>query len=201
MLTQPMYAMTDPGQVRALIAMHGWAMLVSAPGGTPVVSHLPVLPDPAAGGPVVLGHLAREDAVAHGLGAHEVALVVQGPQGYISPRLYEAGPYVPTWNFVVAHLHGVPEVLDPEATYELLSATVDHFEAGRPEPFSLAEVEGYARGIAHGVTGFRLVPSRVVGKVKASQDKPAEVVGRVIASLANAELAEAMLAANRDRMV
>jgi transcriptional regulator len=200
MLSQPMYAMTDPGQVRALIATCGWATLVSAPQGTPVVSHLPVLPDPAAAGPVVLGHLAREDAVAHDLGAHEVALVIQGPHGYISPRLYEAGPYVPTWNFTVAHLHGVPEVLDPQATYDLLSATVDHFEAGRPEPFALAEVDEYARGIAHAVTGFRLAPSRVVGKVKASQDKPAEVVERVIEALADPELAGAMLAANRDRI-
>jgi transcriptional regulator len=200
MLTQPMYAMTDPGQVRALIATCGWATLVSAPEGTPVVSHLPVLPDPATAGLVVLGHLAREDAIAHGLGAHEVALVVQGPHGYVSPRLYEAGPYVPTWNFIVAHLHGIPEVLGPEATYDLLSATVDHFEAGRPEPFVLAEAEEYARGIAHGATGFRLAPSRVVGKVKASQDKPVEVVERVIAALADPELAAVMVAANSDRM-
>lgn len=198
MLTQPIYEMSDPGYLRAVIASHGWATLVSAPGGDLAVSHLPVVPDPRASGATVLGHLARQDAEAHELGAHEVVLIVQGPHGYVSPRMYAAGPYVPTWNFVVAHLHGRPEVLNVPDTYELLSATVDHFEAGRPDPFALAEVAEYARSIAAGVTGFRLAPSRVVGKVKASQDKPTEVAERVIRALRteNPGLAEVMTAAN-----
>lgn len=200
MLTQPMYAITDPGDLRAIISAYGWATLVSAAAGHVIVSHLPVVPDPSAAGPVVLGHLARDDAAAHELGNHEVALVVQGPHGYISPRLYQAGPYVPTWSFVVVHLHGTPEVLDDERTYQVLSETVDHFEAGRADPFALAEVGDYARRIAGGVTGFRLDPSRVTGKVKASQDKPAAVVRRVIDALRqqNPALAGITATANHD---
>lgn len=193
-----MYAITDPGDLRAIISAHGWATLVSAAAGDLVVSHLPVVPDPAAAGPVVFGHLARDDAAAHDLGNHDVTLIVQGPHGYISPRLYQAGPYVPTWNFVVVHLHGTPEVLDDGRTYQILSETVDHFEAGRADPFALAEVEDYARRIAGGVTGFRLDPPRATGKVKASQDKPAAVARRVIDALRqeNPALAAAMTAAN-----
>jgi transcriptional regulator len=200
MLSQPMYAVTDPGDLRAIIAAHGWATLVSATADHLVVSHLPVIPDPSAAAPVVLGHLARDDAAAHELGDHEVALIVQGPHGYISPRLYQAGPYVPTWNFVVVHLHGTPELLDGERTYQVLSQTVDHFEAGRADPFALAEVAGYAQRIAGGVTGFRLDPSRVTGKVKASQDKPVAVVRRVIDALRaeNPALAAVTAAANHD---
>ena len=233
MLTQPMYAITDPAALRAIIAAHGWATLVSATADALVVSHLPVIPGPAEAGPgaaeagpgaaeagpgaaeagsglaeagacpvVVLGHLAREDADAHDLGNREVVLIVQGTQGYISPRLYRTGPYVPTWNFAVVHLHGVPEVLDDERTYQVLSETVDHFEAGRDDPFALSEVAAYAHRIAGGVTGFRLRPSRVTGKVKASQDKPADVVRRVTGALReeNPALATLMAAANDDIM-
>lgn len=178
MLEQPIYALDDPLALRALIAAHGWALLVSD--GGPVVSHLPIMPDPANPGAAVVGHLAREDAELHGLGKQPVVIVVQGPHGYVSPTVYGAGPYVPTWNFVTVHLHGTPEVLGPEETYEVLSDTVDHFEAGRPEPFRMSTVEGYVRRLAPAVTAFRLVPARVVGKTKLSQDKPAEIVERVI---------------------
>jgi transcriptional regulator len=184
MLKQPIYAMEDAEELRALIASYGWATLVSVGGdGAPIVSHLPVLPDPDNPGPAVVGHLARSDALAHRLGEQEAVLVVQGPHGYISPSFYAAGPYVPTWNFVTAHLYGTPEVLGPAETYGILSATVDHFEAPRAEPFRLADVERYARRIAPAVTGFRLVPAKVVGKAKLGQDKPAEVVDRVIRAL------------------
>jgi transcriptional regulator len=46
------------------------------------------------------------------------------------------------------------------------------------------------------VTGFRLTPARVVGKAKLSQDKPAELVDRVIAGLDDGPLVAAMRAAH-----
>jgi transcriptional regulator len=187
MLEQDMYKLDDP---RALIAAYGWALLVSD--GGPVVSHLPVIPDPASEGPAVIGHLARTDAELHRLGERRVVIVVQGPHGYISPTLYQAGPYVPTWNFVTVHLHGTPELLGPDETYQALSDTVDHFEAGGG--FKLADVAGYAHRLAPAVTAFRLVPDRVVGKAKLSQDKPAEIVERVIDGLDDPALAAAMRA-------
>jgi transcriptional regulator len=199
MLTQPEYAMTDIRQLRALIEAHGWASLTTwTPTRGLVVSHLPVLLDPAGAGLTVLGHLARTDATLHELGSHDVALVVQGPHGYVSPSFYRSGPYVPTWNFVVAHLYGRPEPLTGSDTYQVLNLTVDHFERHRPTPWRLDSVDDYAHRIAGGTTAFRLVPDRVVGKAKLSQDKPAEDVGGVLAGLetdpthGNPELAAAM---------
>ncbi|MEY9845537.1 FMN-binding negative transcriptional regulator [Streptacidiphilus sp. MAP5-3] len=200
MLEQPLYALTDPDELRSLIAGRGWATLVSAvPDGAPVVSHVPVILDPDRDDATVLGHLAREDAELHELGRHRTVLVFEGPNGYISPSFYESGPYVPTWNFVVAHLHGTPEILSPDETYEVLDRTVDHFEAARPTPWRLPEVEEYARRIAPGTTGFRLTPSRVVAKAKLSQDKPHETAQNVVNALRrdedvhrNPALAEAM---------
>ncbi|GLI01798.1 FMN-binding negative transcriptional regulator [Phytohabitans aurantiacus] len=196
MLEQKRYAITDEAEIQALVRDQGWATLVT---GTPAglaVSHLPVVPE--SDSLVVLGHLARADADLHELGRHEVALVVQGPHGYISPSWYTGGPYVPTWNFVVAHLYGRPEVLDADETYRVLDRTVDHFERHRPSPWRLDSVSGYAHRIAGGTVGFRLRPDRVVGKVKLSQDKPAGDVASVVAALdrdpthANPALAEAM---------
>lgn len=173
---------------RALVADRGWATLISG-GPTPVVSHLPiVLANDDPNDLAVLGHLARADAELHELGRHEVVLVVEGPDGYISPTFYAAGTYVPTWNFVVAHLHGTPELVDADATWTILERTVEKFESDRPEPWRLDTVEEYARSIAPYTTGFRLSPSRIVSKAKLNQDKPAEIVERVVVALESDEV-------------
>ena len=185
MLEQPVYAAPED-DVRDLVRTRGWALLVT---GTPVpvVSHLPIVLEPttpgAPGGLTILGHLARADAELHELGRHDIVLVVEGPDGYVSPSFSAAPPYVPTWNFVVAHLPGRPEVLAGEETWDVRVRTVDHFESARPEPWRLDGVVDYARSIAPYTTGFRLTPTRVVGKAKLSQDKSEAIVDRVIDAL------------------
>ena len=180
MLEQTVYA-ADDAAVRSLVLSRAWGTLVTGT-PTPLVSHLPIVLE-NDDDLTVITHLARADAELHELGDHDVVLVVEGPDGYVSPTFYETGTYVPTWNFVVAHLHGRPELLDPEETWDVLVRTVEHFEAQRPVPWRLDTVTDYARSIAPYTSGFRLRPTRVVGKAKLSQDKPADVVDRVITAL------------------
>lgn len=192
MLEQRIFAMTDVTELREVIAAFGWATMVTAPPDRGlVVSHLPIIVDTSSDGLGILGHLARTDAVQHELGRHDTVLIVQGPHGYVSPRFYTGGPYVPTWNFVVVHLHGRPEPLGGDDTYAVLEQTVDHFEQCQ---WRLDSVADYAHRIVGGVTGFRLVPDRVVGKAKLSQDKLAEDVRGVVAAIedVNPALATAM---------
>lgn len=199
-----MYAIDD-ARVVDLIRANPWALLVSEPaqpGGEPVISHLPVLQDPQANSPVILSHVANEDAEKHGLGSRRVAVIVQGAHGYITPVWYQATPYVPSWDFIVAHLHGVPQVLDGEQTFDVLDATCRRMESERDPSWSLGSVNEYAHRIAPGVTGFRLVPDRIVGKAKMSQDKSPEIVERIVAALrtdpfhANPALADEVQRAN-----
>jgi transcriptional regulator len=173
MLKRPEYEWrgTDADLLR-LVARHPWVNLVSATSRGLVVSPLPVIPAPDSEGVEIVGHLARTDAAEHELGECDAVVIVQGHHGYVSPAWYSGSPYVPTWNYVVAHLHGRPVALDADATYDVLDRTVDHFESARPEPFRLSDVASYAARLAPAVVGFRLTPSRVVAKAKLSQDKP-----------------------------
>lgn len=205
MLEQAMYRV-DEARVRQMIEANPWALLVSepaSPGGEPVISHLPVLQDPEASGPVIVSHVANDDAAAHGLGRRRATVVIQGAHGYISPSWYQAVPYVPSWDFLVAHLHGVPEILGADETFAVLDATCARMESERSPAWSLSSVPDYARRIAPGVTGFRLVPDRIVGKAKMSQDKSPEIVDRIVRALrhdpfhANPALADEVERANR----
>ncbi|WP_427889141.1 FMN-binding negative transcriptional regulator [Kribbella sp. GL6] len=200
MLHHAEFELSDVAVLRELIRSHGWVTMVSAVAGEPVISHLPVVLEAERDGISVVGHLGRPDDRQHRLGEIDTTLIVYGPHGYVSPTWYGVGGYVPTWNYVVAHLSGRPEVLGAEETFEVLRRTCDHFETGRPVPWRLEGEEAYARRIAPATAGFRLVPDRIVAKAKLSQDKPAEVVARVIDALAddpvhaNPQLAAAMRA-------
>jgi transcriptional regulator len=181
------YVLDDVEEVRALVRDHPWATVVShVPGRGLVSSHYPMLLDEDEDGIVLLSHVGRPDERLHELGQHEAMVIVSGPQGYVSPSWYDTTPAVPTWNFAVAHLHGVPELLSDEENLRVLDRLVAHFERVLPEPYlmngTIANSE-YAARIVHGTVGFRMRVTRFEAKEKMSQDKPAEVVGRVIAAL------------------
>src|SRR5690606_10303616 len=117
---------------------------------------------------------------------HECMIIIAGPQGYVSPGWYDTSPAVPTWNFAVAHLYGVPEILSDEENLRVLDRLVAYFEEPLPEPYLMdrtLENAEYAARIVHGTVGFRMRVTRFVAKDKMSQDKPDEVVERVIDAL------------------
>jgi transcriptional regulator len=183
----PDYALDDVETVRALVRENPWATIVShVPGSGLVASHYPVLLDEDADGIVLLSHVGRPDERLHRLGEHEVMVIIYGPQGYVSPGWYGVSPAVPTWDFAVAHLHGTPEILSDEENLQVLDRLVAWFEEPLPEPFLMhrtLENTDYAERIVHGTVGFRVRIDRIDAKEKMSQDKPAEVITRIIEAL------------------
>ena len=187
MRQNPSFTLASEDGVKNLIREHPWATIVSMTDASGLVaSHYPVLLDEAADGIVLLTHVGRPDEIVHELGRHEVLVIVQGPHGYISPGWYDANPAVPTWNFVTAHLHGTPELLDADENLRVLEALVDHFEGSMPEPRrmrgTVANSE-YADRIATGTVGLRIPITRFVAKNKMSQNRPDETVDRIIGEL------------------
>jgi transcriptional regulator len=178
----PAHATTDPAAVRDLVRENPWATIVSSNEGELVASHYPVLLDEDAEVLALLTHVGRPDEEAHGFGDREVMVIVQGRHGYVSPSWY--GPEAtraPTWNFSVAHMYGVPEVLGPEQNLATLTRLVEHFEREVDEPLYLDQEWG--REIAKGTVGLRIPVSRFVCKRKLSQDKDDRSRRQVIAKL------------------
>ncbi|WP_438352809.1 FMN-binding negative transcriptional regulator [Microbacterium sp. CJ88] len=202
MRQNPSFAMTDVGELRRLIERHPWATLVSSTPDGLVASHYAVLLDADRDDLTIVGHVGKPDDLIHGLGERELLVVFQGPHGYISPNWYgDDVASVPTWNFVSAHLTGVPEVLSAEENLVVLDRLVAHFEGRMPQPRLMWERPNdpaFIERLERGTVGFRLTPSKVVAKRKLSQNKSAEVVETVIAELsgdgpyAHPDLAEEM---------
>jgi predicted FMN-binding regulatory protein PaiB len=73
------FARRDDDALRALIRDRGFATVITAPGGVPFASHLPLLLD----GDVLVGHMARANPQwRHFDGATEVLAVFHGPHAY-----------------------------------------------------------------------------------------------------------------------
>ena len=186
MRKNPYYELTDEAEIRRLIRENPWATLVSNPETGLVASHYPILLEDDREELSIVTHVGRPDEKVHELGDHELLVIVQGPHGYISSSWYGAHIEVPTWNFIVAHLSGVPELLDPTENFTVLSRLVDHFERHVEEPRPLdatPEVAADARRDSRGTMGLRLVPTRVVAKRKMSQNKSPEIVETVLGEL------------------
>lgn len=201
MRQNPSFAFTDTAELRRLIDRNPWVTLVSHTPDGLVASHYAVLLDEGRDDLTIVGHVGRPDDAIHGLGERELLVVVQGPHGYISPGWYGDGPAVPTWNFVSAHLTGVPELLSAEENLAVLDRLVARFESPLPEPRLMWERPNdaeFVERLERGTVGFRLTPTKVTAKRKLSQNRPDEVVETIIAELsgdgphANAALAAEM---------
>jgi transcriptional regulator len=183
----PSFTLQDPQEIKRLIRENPWGTFVASTSAGLTASHYPIVLDETREEISVLSHVGRPDETILELGSgNELMLIVQGPHGYISPGWYDAKPAVPTWNFVVAHLTGVPEILSDEDNLRVLGELVDHFEDRMPEPRRMngtLENAEYAQRISSGTVGLRLTPTRITAKSKLSQNRPDETVDVIIDQL------------------
>lgn len=185
MLHTERYEVTDPDEVKQLIRNNPWATIVSHTPDGLIASHYPVLLDESdADGDQdsirLVSHFGRPDDVLHELGQHEILVIIEGPNDYVSSSWYEPGDVVPTWDFMTVHLYGTPVLLNEDETYAILSELTDHFEQHYPGGRSLHEDESGSRKEALGAVGFTMQVERFQAKIKLSQNKPAAVIERIV---------------------
>ena len=154
-------------------------LVINGPEGL-MANHIPMLFERAGDSIGVLcGHIARANPLAQ-LGPDLDALAIfQGEQGYISPSWYqtkaETGRVVPTWNYVVVHAHGKLHTYDDPARLRchLENLTATH-ESLLSQPWKLRDApDDYISGLLTAIVGIELRISRLAGKWKLSQNRPA----------------------------
>jgi transcriptional regulator len=93
---------------------------------------------------------------------------------------------VPTWNYVAVHAHGTLRfVREPDALRRHLERLTARHEASRPQPWSMNDTpEGYVDKLLGAIVGVEIEITRLDGKWKMSQNRPAADVEGVIEGLA-----------------
>ena len=157
-----------------LIEEYGFATLVSWSTGEPMVSHVPLILDRAVSGESrLLGHLARANRHLRCFDGKQPAVAIfHGPHGYVSPSWYTTHPSVPTWNYAVVHVHGVPKTVDSDATWRILVRLVEKYEAPKKAAWK-AELlpSDFVEKELRAIVGFEMPVSRIDAKFKLSQNK------------------------------
>ena len=193
---------TDLAELHDLMTSIRLAHLVSSTSGGLVGSIVPLLVDRDRGHHgTLVGHLARANRHWRDLtpGAESMAIFA-GPDAYVSPSWYatkqETGKVVPTWNYVAVHAYGELVVHDDAAWVEaLVRRLTDAQEAEREDPWSVDDTPAdFVRAQLRAIVGIELPISRIEGKRKLSQNRPAADVAGVVAGLAAGNAAERAVA-------
>jgi transcriptional regulator len=177
----PAFTETRPDVLVAHIERHDFALLVThGPAGL-VASHIPFLVKRQGEELHLLGHLARPNPQVADLselcraGGGEVLTIFSGPHAYISPRWYLSGPAVPTWNYADVHVYGTVRVFDDsEWLRRFLHRLAQRHEAGSRTPWRIDDQPApYMSGMLRGIVGLDITVTRLEGKFKLSQNRPA----------------------------
>lgn len=183
MFMPAVFTESRPEILRQVMRENSLATVVTAAGGVPFASHLPVTidDDTATGGIKIRGHFARANPHWNQLAAGEEALAIfQGPHAYVSPSWYEDPQSVPTWNYVTVHASGRARLLDPSELRALLNDLVTLHEGTAGEPWRFDSLPaGDADQLMEAIVGFEIAVSRLEGKLKLSQNRSGEDQRRV----------------------
>ena len=173
----------DLSRLKSLVRAYNFATLISEHEGALQVSHLPFLMD--GEGKVLRAHMARSNPQWQTFSPErEVVVIFHGPHHYVSPAWYASHPSVPTWNYAVVHAQGWPTLIeDRERLVELVRELVTHQEAAAPQPWRMDLPGDYQDKMLSGIVGFDIAITRLEGKFKLSQNRPASDRPRVIAAL------------------
>lgn len=177
---------TDSSRLHDFLDRHSFATLVSNVDGAPFASHLPLLLDRATGAfGRLIGHMARANPHWQSAAGQRVLAIFHGPHAYISPGWMDAQNVVPTWNYVAVHAYGTLRLFeDRERLRDVVQRTVERYEAGRAEPWSLAAPEKeFVDRLLGGIVGFEFDIERLEGKWKLNQNHPPERRQLIVAGL------------------
>ena len=186
MYTPSGFALNDLPELQQQILGTRLALLLTHGEQGLQASHLPLLLNTDEGpNGTLYGHFAKANPQWKELQNGAEALVIfAGADAYVSPGFYpskaEHGKVVPTWNYVAVHAYGSAEVFtDADRLRSLVSALTDRHEAGRAQPWKVADAPAdYIDGMLRAIVGFALPIQRLAGKRKLSQNRStADIAG------------------------
>ncbi len=188
----PLFHKDDRAACHALIHDIGFGMVFGAAPDGQRAAHTPLLI--GADGTVQF-HLARGNALARHLDGAEALIVVNGPDGYVSPRWYANRDTVPTWDYTALECQGRVRRMDDAALDAFLYTLIAKHEARLGgEPWRAEECSAPTWSALFGaIIGFEMEVQAWRPTFKLSQNKPADDRARIAAGLAeagNPELAQ-----------
>jgi transcriptional regulator len=168
----------DPGRIKALIDAHPLATLVAHTADGLQAHHIPLLIDQRQGEHgTLIGHVARNNMLWQTAADNEVLVVFQAADAYITPNWYptkaETHEVVPTWNYAVVHAWG-PLIVHDDAKWVrgAVGRLTQAMERQNTPPWKMGDApQDYLATMLDNIVGIEIPIRRIIGKMKASQNR------------------------------
>lgn len=181
----PVFRADDEALLARLLDEVGFGTVFAPTGDGPRVAHTPLAMAQDGG---IRFHLAKRNLLTPHLDGAQALIVIDGPQGYISPRWYANRDTVPTWNYVALELEGRVSMLDEAVLEEMLhDLIIRHENKLAGDGWSAAETsERVWTAQLKGIVGFEMTVTASRSTVKLSQKSSPEERERIAAGVASA---------------
>lgn len=168
-----------------------FATVISVVDGEPFVNHLPINAEKLSDGKIrLLGHMSTRNPQWRYFESGANALIAfNGPNTYINPNWYTEND-VPTWNYISVHATGAVRLIkDYKGLMEILRKTTDQMNSMYSEKwdFYLPPDLQSESDVTNSIIGFEVIPNKIIGKFKLSQNRSTQDQQNIIVGLAARE--------------
>jgi transcriptional regulator len=171
MYSPPYNRVEDRRELVEFMRANSFALLVTATGGAPIASHLPVTVEDGVQGLVIHSHMAKPNPQWQEFFEDPVLVVFSGPHAYVSPRWYEAKERVPTWNYAAVHAYGKVRVTaDKAVKHASQRRLVEALDPAWLPKFDALRAE-YVDSMLDGIVTFDIAVTRLETRWKLSQNR------------------------------
>ena len=125
-------------------------------------------------------------------------MIFHGAQAYISPSWYEtkkqSGEVVPTYNYAVVHASGALRIIEDRAWLRgLVTRLTERFESASAAPWRVSDAPAdFIDKQLGAIVGIEIAVTRLAGKWKVSQNRPAQDRAGVVEALGNSDDADSL---------
>lgn len=197
MYTPPAFKLAELSDIHNAMRQTRSATLITATAEGLIGTPLPILLAESEGQYGTLyAHVARANSQWRLTPTLEAMAIFSGPEAYVTPSWYatkaETHKVVPTWNYVAVHAYGPVEFFDDaDRVLDIVTRLTDLHERPRANRWSVSDAPAdFIASQLKGIVGLRIPITRLDGKRKMSQNRPAVDRAGVIDGLSESDRVE-----------
>lgn len=186
------FSETDVQTLLEFIKRYPLGLLISFGQSGLLASPIPFLYRDNNGRPMLVSHLARANPHWKDLlDLKECLVVFQGIDGYVTPSWYPSKQtthkVVPTWNYEMVQIKGVPKVVESTDWLRgLVGDLTDSMEATRKSPWRVDDAPSdFIDSQLRAIVGLEIDITAIQGKWKMSQNRPTDDAKGVVKGLSD----------------
>ncbi len=186
------FSETDVQTLLEFIKRYPLGLLISFGQSGLLASPIPFLYRENNGIPMLVSHLARANPHWKDLlDLKECLVVFQGTDGYVTPSWYPSKQtthkVVPTWNYEMVQIKGVPKVVESADWLRcLVGDLTDSMEAARKSPWRVDDAPpDFIDSQLRAIVGLEIDITAIQGKWKMSQNRPTDDAKGVVRGLSD----------------